>query len=126
MGEGGNRTHGTTREAPLKRFAEVEKVLLTPLPAVSQELATWACVKVHCDAHVQYQYNYYSVPFRLAGSALWLKATGSMATLYREHEAVAAHVRATERGLCKTVHDHLPPTVTPSRRRSAPPQNGPA
>jgi transposase len=111
MDEAGNRNHGTTREAPLKRFAEVEKALLTPLPAVPPELATWARVKVHRDAHVQYEYNYYSVPFRLAGSALWLKATDAMVTLYREYEAVAAHVRATGRGLRKTVHDHLPPAA---------------
>lgn len=111
MDEAGNRSHGTTREAPLKRFAEVEKALLTPLPSVPPELATWARVKVHRDAHVQYEYNYYSVPFRLAGSALWLKATDAMVTLYREHEAVAAHVRATGRGLRKTVHDHLPPAA---------------
>lgn len=111
MDEAGNRTHGTTREAPLKRFAEVEKTLLTPLPAVPPELATWAKVKVHRDAHVQYEYNTYSVPFRLAGSSLWLKATGAMVTLYREHEAVATHVRATGRGLRKTVHDHMPPAA---------------
>jgi transposase len=111
MNEAGNHNHGTTREAPLTRFAEVEKALLTPLPAVPPELATWAKVKVHRDAHVQYEYNYYSVPFRLAGSSLWLKATGAMVTLYREHEAVATHVRATGRGLRKTVHDHLPPAA---------------
>jgi hypothetical protein len=31
-----------------------------------------------------------------------------MVTLYREHEAVAAHVRATGRGMRRTVADHLP------------------
>jgi hypothetical protein len=60
MDEAGNRTHGITREAPLKRFAEVEKALLLPLPAAPPELATWT--KVHRDGHVQYEYNTYSVP----------------------------------------------------------------
>lgn len=111
LDEAGNRTHGTTREAPLTRFAEVEKALLAALPAVPPELATWAKVKVHRDAHVQYQQNYYSVPFRLAGSTLWLKATQSMVTLYREHEAVATHARASGRGVRKTVNDHMPPAA---------------
>jgi len=111
MNEAGNRTHGTTREMPLKRFAEVEKALLLPLPTVPPEAASWAKVKVHRDAHVQYEYNYYSVPFRLAGSSLWLKATATVVTLYREHEAVATHVRATGRGQRKTVTDHLPPAA---------------
>jgi hypothetical protein len=82
--------------------------LLSPLPDVPPELATWAKVKVHRDAHVQYEHNFYSVPFRLAGQTLWLKATSAMVTLYREHAAVAAHVRATGRGLRRTVADHLP------------------
>jgi len=108
LGEAGNRIHGTTREQPWKRFIDIEKALLAGLPAVPPELATWARVKVHRDAHVQYEHNFYSVPFRLAGQTLWLKATASMVTLYREHEAVAAHVRATGRGQRRTVTDHLP------------------
>lgn len=109
MSDAGNRIHGTTREAPLKRFADVEKSLLTPLPFVPPELATWTKAKVHRDAHVQFQNNYYSVPFRLTGQALWLKATDTMVTLYRDQEAVATHVRSNGHGQRKTVADHLPP-----------------
>jgi len=54
MTQAGNRIHGTTREAPLKRFAEVEKSQLTALPDVPPQLANWTKVKVHRDAHVQY------------------------------------------------------------------------
>ncbi|MDZ4348694.1 MAG: hypothetical protein U1A22_04075, partial [Xanthomonadaceae bacterium] len=46
--------HGTTREQPLKRFADTEKALLQPLPDVAPELAVWAMVSVHGDAHVQF------------------------------------------------------------------------
>jgi hypothetical protein len=109
MSEAGNRVHGTTREAPLKRFIEVEKGLLTALPDVPPELASWGNVTVHRDAHVQYNSNYYSVPFRLIGCDLWLKATDTLVTLYREHEAVASHVRLTGKGQCHTVDDHMPP-----------------
>lgn len=111
MTEAGNRVHGTTREAPLKRFAEVERALLLPLPAVPPEVAAWARVKVHRDTHVQYEYNYYSVPFRLVGETLWLKATDAMVTIYREHEAVAAHARKRGQGQRSTVTDHLPPAA---------------
>jgi transposase len=108
LSEAGNRIHGTTREQPLKRFTEVERPLLARLPDVPPELASWTKVKVHRDGHVQYEHNFYSVPFRLASQTLWLKATASMITLYREHEAVATHVRTTGRGLRRTVADHLP------------------
>jgi transposase len=119
MGEAGSRIHGTTKEQPLKRFAGVEKPLLSPLPDVPPELATWAKVKVHRDAHVQYEHNLYSVPFRLAGCTLWLKATSAMVTLYRDHEAVAAHVRATGRGMRRTVADHLPEAAAAWKLRDA-------
>jgi transposase len=108
LGEAGNRLHGTTKAPPLKRFTDVERALLSRLPDVPPELVTWTQVKVHRDAHVQYQHNFYSVPFRLAGQTLWLKATGSLVTLYREHAAVATHVRALGRGARRTVADHLP------------------
>ncbi len=54
MSEAGNRIHGTTREAPLKRFVETEKHLLKALPDVPPELAQWVQVKVHGDCHVQF------------------------------------------------------------------------
>lgn len=111
MTQAGNRVHGTTREVPLTRFAEVEKSQLTALPDVPPQLASWTKVKVHGDAHIQYDYNYYSVPFRLAHAALWLKASDTMVTLYREHEAVATHVRLKHRGERQTVKDHMPPAA---------------
>jgi transposase len=109
MGEAGNRIHGTTRAAPLSLFAEVEREMLKRLPDVPPELAVWAKVKVHRDAHVQFDKGFYSVPFRLAGQPLWLKATAGMVWLYREHELVASHARLARPGSRATVADHLPP-----------------
>jgi len=109
LGEAGNRCHGTTREKPLTRFGEAEKSLLQALPDVPPVLAVWAKVKVHRDAHIQYDKCLYSVPFRLMGQPLWLKATDQLITLYREHEPVASHPRQTSPGARSTVQDHLPP-----------------
>jgi hypothetical protein len=85
--------------------------LLRPLPAVAPVLAVWAKVKVHRDAHVQFDKCLYSVPFRLAGQTLWLKACDRMVTLYREHEPVASHPRQSKPGSRSTVQDHLPPAA---------------
>lgn len=109
LNDAGNRIHGTTRCAPLKLFTEVERALLSPLPAVPPELAVWARVKVHRDAHVQFDKCLYSAPFKLAGQSLWLKATVNMVWLYREHELIASHARLTRPGSRSTVPDHLPP-----------------
>lgn len=111
MGEAGNRVHGTTRERPLTRFTEVEKSILLPLPDVPPELATWAKAKVHRDAHVQYQQAFYSVPFRFAGNAVWIKATETMVQVYHEHTLIASHVRQRSTGMRSTVADHMPPAA---------------
>jgi transposase len=108
LGEAGNRCHGTTREKPLSRFL-AEKSLLQPLPDVPPQLAVWAKVKVHRDAHIQFDKCLYSVPFRLTGQTLWLKATDQLVTLYRDQEPIASHPRQTRPGARATLPDHLPP-----------------
>ncbi len=108
LGDAGNRIHGSTHEKPLTRFV-IEKPLLQPLPDSPPELAVWAKVKVHRDAHVQFEKALYSVPFRLMGQTLWLKATPVTVRLYREHELVAVHPRLVRPGTRSTADDHLPP-----------------
>jgi len=108
LGEAGNRIHGSTHEKPLTRFT-TEKPLLQPLPAQPPEPAIWAKVKVHRDAHVQFEKALYSVPFRLMGQTLWLKATASTVRVYREHELVAVHPRLARPGTRSTADDHMPP-----------------
>lgn len=103
----GQRTHGTTREQPLKRFA-TEKPLLQALPVVAPEISRWAKVAVHRDAHVSFELALYSVPARLIGQKLWLRASLNTVQCFAEHELVATHVR-TSAGRRSTVRDHLPP-----------------
>jgi hypothetical protein len=106
--EAGNRIHGSTYEKPLTRFA-LEREWLAPLPDCPPEPATWAKVKVHRDAHVQFAKCLYSVPFRLMGQTLWLKATPATVRIYREHALVATHPRLFKPGGRATLDDHLPP-----------------
>ena len=103
----GNRSHGTTREQPLARFA-IEKPLLKPLPVRAYDIARWAQLCVHRDAHVSFDKALYSVPARLIGERLWLRASASLVQCFREHELVATHPRMPP-GRRSTVRDHLPP-----------------
>ena len=111
LGEAGTRCHGTTREQPLKRFADSEKSLLQPLPDVAPELAVWAQAIVHRDGHLQFERALYSVPFALVGKALWLRATDAVVTVYHDFKPVATHARARRPGERRTVSDHLPPAA---------------
>lgn len=105
----GNRIHGSTRKRPLTLFHDNERAFLKPLPDVAPVLAAWARVTVHRDAHVQYNRCLYSVPFRLVGERLWLKAAATTVQIYRDHELVAVHARLCHPGHRATVDDHMPP-----------------
>ena len=114
--EAGNRTHGSTYEKPLTRFA-TEQGVLTLLPDCPPEPATWARVTVHRDAHVQCEKCLYSVPFRLMKQGLWLKATPATVRIYRDHELVATHPRGFKPGSRSTIDDHMPPEALAYKMR---------
>jgi hypothetical protein len=101
--------HGTTREVPLTRFAQVEKPLLRPLPDVAPELAEWARLIVNRTAHVQHARCLYSVPHVLVGKTVWVRATATTVKAFHEHQLVATHPRLHRPGQRSTVADHLPP-----------------
>ena len=67
-------------------------------PGNPPELAVWAELKVHGNAHVQFEKYQYSVPFRLVGRSLWLPgarpATG-------QHVLVASLVDADRQCQCQ-------------------------
>lgn len=107
--EVGNRQHGSTREQPLRRFQEVEKALLSPLPDVPPQLARWAQVKVYRDGHVRFDAGLYSAPCALIAQTLWLKAGETLVQLFKDHRLVATHERLSAPGQRATVADHLPP-----------------
>jgi len=116
LGEAGNRIHGSTHEKPLIRFS-TEKPLLQPLPEHPPEAAVWSKLKVHRDAHVQFEKCLYSVPFRLLGQTLWLKATVATVRLYRDHELIAVHARLIQPGTRSTTDDHMPPEALAWKRQ---------
>ena len=115
----GNRIHGTTRVQPLKRFAEVERDLLKPLPDIPPELAVWATAKVHGDCHVQFEKCRYSVPYRLVHQSLWLRATDTSVRVYKEHTLQAIHPRLTRPGDRSTLDEHLPPNALAYKMKDA-------
>ena len=106
--EAGVRRHGTTGEAPLSRF-DVERAVLSPLPAIAPDLGVWKQASVHRDCHIQFDRAFYSVPWTLVGKTLWFKASDGMVTIYDAFRPVAAHGRASRPGERRTVRDHLPP-----------------
>ena len=117
LGYAGNRIHGSTRQAPLALFA-LEKDQLLPLPDNPPELAVWAKVKVHRDAHVQFEHCLYSVPHTLMGQSLWLRASPLMIRIYQQEQLIATHNRLFIKGSRQTLDDHLPPNALAYKMRN--------
>jgi hypothetical protein len=109
MSVAGTREHGTTRVAPLTRFAQTEQVLLKALPSTPPELASWAQAKVHGDCHIQVHKRRYSVPYRFVGKQLDVRLSETTVRLYHQHELLATHPRLKHPGQRSTLDEHLPP-----------------
>lgn len=109
LGTAGNRIHGTTKEQPLYRFAEVEKSFLRFLPDVAPEVVVWGKVRVHGDCHVQFEKCRYSVPYSLLHKDLWLRAGEKTVQIYHEQNLAAVHPRLRNPGQRSTRETHYPP-----------------
>lgn len=105
----GLRDHGTTHEQPLRRFEDIERAVLLPLPTAPYALAVWKRAKLHPDCHVVFEKSFYSAPHRLIGKKLWVRAADTSVVIFHEHEPIATHARASRPGTRRTHPDHLPP-----------------
>ena len=110
LGQAGLRTHGTTHEVPLVRFAQTEQQALLPLPPTAFDPAVWKQVKLHRDGHLVFEKAFYSAPCRFVGQTLWLRAGLREIRLFTgDFQLLATHSRATHPGQRLTQLDHLPP-----------------
>jgi transposase len=105
----GTRTHGTTRQAPLRLFADYEQALLSSLPETPFTLHQIKPVKVHPDCHVVLDGSYYSAPYRYVGQTLDAYVSDQLVELYCGVELVATHVRCTQPGQWQTRLEDYPP-----------------
>jgi transposase len=103
----GKRVHGTTGEQPLAAFTDHEAARLLPLPGQPYEVVAWKDAKVHTDSCITFDRKLYSVPWKIIGKQVWVRATASTVAVYYAEERVATHSRRTRN---KRVIDdaHLP------------------
>jgi transposase len=110
------RTHGTTHRRPIDLFAE-ESEALRAIPERRFELVTWHQARVHQDSHVVFDKRLYSVPWRLIGQHVWLRASASSIVVFAADVRVAMHDRRG-RSARSTCDEHLPEERAPWRHRS--------
>ena len=112
----GVRTHGSTGRVPIEVFETEEQAALLALPAWPFEPVEWREAKVHRDAHIQFERRLYSVPWRLMGRTVWVRATPTTVAIYASDERVATHDRRGRR--VSTQEGHLPEGRAAFRERS--------
>lgn len=105
----GSRTHGTTRQAPLRLFHDYEQAALQPLPVTPFTLHQIKPVKVHPDCHVTLDGSYYSVPYRYIGKQLDAYVSDHLIELYDGVDLVVTHVRSSRPGQWQTRLEDYPP-----------------
>jgi hypothetical protein len=93
---------------PLAVFQATERPALLPLPPTPFELAAWSTPKVHADCHVQVAGALYSVPWRLVGQHVDVRATSKLVEVLAGSELVKTHLRAAK-GRKRTDWSDYPP-----------------
>lgn len=104
--EAGHREHGTTGKRPLVQYETIERAAMMPLADMPFEAVVWKSAKVHRDSHVVFDKRLYSVPWRLLGQSVWIRATPRTVDIYADDERVASHSRRGPKR--STDEGHLP------------------
>jgi len=75
-------------------FETLERPALRPLPPDRYQFASWKQARVNIDYHLEFARHYYSVPYQLAGEAVWVRASVSTIEVFFQNRRVASHLRS--------------------------------
>lgn len=90
-------------------FEELDRPHLAPLPSEPYELAEWKIgVRVNIDYHVEFDHNYYSVPYQIRRDLVEVRATRDTVEIFHLHKRVASHLRHHGRSQHSTLTEHMP------------------
>lgn len=112
----GARVHGTTGKKPLEVFEAEERAQLLPIPTRPYELVVWKRCTVHGDCHVEFGGRLYSVPWKLIGQSVWVRASQASVVVHHDDKAVARHERRGKTWR-STLDEHLPEERAALRHR---------
>jgi transposase len=120
--EGHNNQHYQHKTYSRKDlFEQHEKMLLGSLPSERFERRTYREGRVNKDAHVLFDYHYYSVPYQQIRSRIFVQATARTVEIFisATHERIALHERKHDPKGYSTKQEHLPSNVRFVKKWSA-------
>lgn len=74
-------------------FENEEKDYLLALPQLPHEYATWKKANVSNNYHIQYERNYYSVPYQYINKSVDIRISKNTLEFYDDHTRIATHKR---------------------------------
>ena len=102
------RIHGTTKEQVRKRFEEVERDALLPLPRDRFPSFREGRRSVNRDGHVEVAKAFYSAPPEYVGRRVWVRWDARTVRLYNDRwQQLIVHAKA-EPGRFTTASQHIP------------------
>ena len=114
-------------------FEELDRPAMRALPEQRYEFARWRLGrKVNIDYHVEVDFHWYSVPYRLVGQPVDVRVAAGTVEAFHKGRRVASHVRSHQRYGHSTDPAHMPESHrrhaqwTPGRIISWAEKTGPA
>jgi transposase len=89
-------------------FEQLDRPVLSALPAETYIYAEWRIRRVALDYHVDVDGHYYSVPHRLLREQVEARVTARTIEIFHKGERVAVHLRGGARGRHTTLPEHMP------------------
>ena len=112
----GMRVHGTTFARPAEVFAQAEAPALLPALEQPYRVPAWSEAKVSRDFHVRTGNAFYSVPWRLAGQQVTVRADGTLVKIYHRGQVIRTHPQQPPGGRVSDPADFPPDTDVYARR----------
>jgi transposase len=93
-------------------FLEIEKPLLSALPATEYSIKHYARGKVQKMGHVFFSADkhFYSVPYRYVGQQVQIEYTQDVVEIYHNRHRIATHIRDYRAGRYTTIKEHMAST----------------
>ncbi len=106
-------------------FEELDKPMLSPLPANRYIYEQFKIARVNMDYHITLEKCNYSVPFKYLKEQVEVRYSTQHIRIYHKNKLIATHPRLRRSGDASTLHEHMPPNhqyahekMNPSRLRS--------
>ncbi len=91
-------------------FLELDKPNALPLPEHPFEFAQWETHRVGINYHIEFDKNFYSVPYTLIHQELDMRGTSTVVEFYQHSRRLLTHPRSFRKNDYTTRGEHMPPS----------------